>query len=364
VWPPVDIVIQARVMDKRLRAMTIPPDASIREAMLAIERAACELALVVDDEGHLNGTASDGDLRRGLLAGAKLDDPVKPHVTTAAVVASPADSRAEVLDVMRARSVSQVPVVDERGRLVSIHLLRELIGASPRDNIAVVMAGGRGTRLAPLTESVPKPMVRVAGRPILERLVLHLVGSGIQRVVLAINYLAEQIIDYFGDGEHFGCRIDYVREDPLQPLGTGGALRLVPEVVGDLAEPLLVLNGDLVTQVSLEDLLAHHASIGGAATVAVRDYSYEIPYGVAEEGENGYLERFLEKPVLTHRVNAGLYVLSPHLLERIPPETEYPLPSLLVDAVTRGERVGLWTLTDEWHDVGQHQDLERARGRL
>jgi dTDP-glucose pyrophosphorylase/CBS domain-containing protein len=347
----------------RLRAITIAPDASVRDAMLAIERGACEIALVVDASGRFVGTVSDGDVRRALLHGAALDSAIEPSIATNSIVASPLDPRAEVMDVMRARTISQVPVVDDDGHLVGLHLLRELVGAQHRDNVAVIMAGGRGARLAPLTDSIPKPMVRVAGRPILERLVLHLVGSGVSRIVLAVNYLADHIVDHFGDGAKFGCRIDYVEEHKEQPLGTGGALRLVPTVVGDVHDPVIALNGDLLTQFSLQDLLAHHTERKGVATVAVRDYVHEVPFGVVEDDELGNLRGLLEKPIVSHRVNAGIYVLEPQLLQRIPPDTEYSLPSLLIDALQRGERVALWEFEDEWQDVGQPRDLERASGR-
>lgn len=355
--------MQSATSQDRLNALIIAPDASIRHAMLAIERGACEIALVVDESGRFVGTVSDGDVRRALLGGETLDAAVRPYITTSSITATPTEPRAEVMDEMRARTVSQVPIIDADGRLVGLHLLRELLGAQPRDNIAVIMAGGRGVRLAPLTDSIPKPMVCVAGRPILERLVLHLVGSGVRHIVLAVNYLADRIVDHFDDGAKYGCRIDYIHEDHEQPLGTGGALRLVPGIVGDVRDPVIVLNGDLVTQFSLQDFLSFHIERNAIASVAVRDYVHEIPFGVVEDDERGNLRGFLEKPILSHRVNAGIYVLEPHLFERIPPRTEYSLPSVLLDARQRGEIVAVWRFEDEWHDVGHPRDLQRASGR-
>ena len=187
-------------MTERIRDTSIFKHASLRNAMEAIQRGACGIALIVDEAGRLLGVMTDGDVRRALLGGALLDDAVEPSMHRKFTAVLPTTGRSEVLDLLRARSLSQIPIVDERGTLLGLHLLREIVGAVPRPNWAVVMAGGRGERLRPLTDTIPKPMVKVAGRPILERIVHHLVGFGIRRVYLSVNYLSEVIEDYFGDG--------------------------------------------------------------------------------------------------------------------------------------------------------------------
>ena len=349
-------------MDERFDGLLIPPEASIRDAMAAIQRGACEIALVVDLDRRLVGTVSDGDVRRSLLAGHSMDDPVAPHISKEPRVAAPTAGRAEILDMMKAHSIAELPVVDEDGHLVALHVLQELLGSSVRPNAAVIMAGGRGTRLAPVTNVLPKPMVPVAGRPILERLVLHLVGWGIRHIVLSVNYMAGVIEDHFKGGDDFGCRIDYVRENPARPLGTGGSLSLLTDIAELPEEPLLVINGDLLTQFSVGDLFDHHQASGAVATMGIRDYSHEVQYGVVHLTADGCLTALHEKPVVTWPINAGVYVLDPALLARIPNEV-FQLPDLLSDCVARGERVSTWYLDDEWHDIGQHVDLRRATGR-
>ena len=257
---------------------------------------------------------------------------------------------------MRARSISQIPILDEHGRLVGLHLLKELIGAAERPNWAVILAGGKGSRLAPLTETTPKPMLQVAGRPVLERLVLHAVGFGIRRVFLAVNHLAHVIEEHFEDGARFGCDIEYLRE--MTPLGSGGPLSLLPVAP---AAPILVMNGDLVTQANLALLFDCHDSGGFAATCGLRPQAVEIPYGVAEV-EKDRLLGFAEKPTEQLLVNAGIYVVSPETVSLVPSNREYPMTALIQRCLEEGRPVGAHLIEDEWADIGHPHDLRAARG--
>ena len=218
------------------------------------------------------------------------------------------------------------------------------------------MAGGRGQRLRPLTDTIPKPMLKVAGRPILERIILHLVGFGIRRIFISVNYLSDLIEQHFRDGAAHGCAIEYLRE--REPLGTGGSLGLLPETP---QHPLLVLNGDLVTQFDVGAMLAHHAAGRYRATVGVHKYAHTVPYGVIEIAD-GRVVHLCEKPTLRWPTNAGVYVLDPALLERIPADTLYPITALVEDCLEKGEPVGAFDLDEDWLDVGQHQELRHARG--
>lgn len=322
--------------------------------MIRIDDNAAGIVLVVDKDFSLIGTITDGDIRRALLKGASLESSITPHIHRDFTAVGPNAERAEVLDLMQARQLSQVPIVDSKGKLLGIHLLREIIGAVERPNWAVIMAGGKGTRLHPITQHLPKPMVRVAGRPILERLVLHLVGFGIRRIFLAIHYKGELIEEHFRDGKGFGCRIEYLRE--LQPLGTGGALSLLPEKP---AHPLLVLNGDLVTQVNLERMLAFHTDGNYFVTVGVRRYWHQVPFGCVElDGDR--ICKFEEKPVLERFINAGVYVLSVEAVARVPKKF-FPITDLLEECLERGEPIGAFEIHDDWIDVGQREQLKQAQ---
>lgn len=349
--------------DEALARLLVTEDASVRQALEAIDRGAVEVALVVDSHGALVGTVSDGDIRRALLSGTSLEDRVAPYANRKPTTARPSNGRAEVLDQMRARAISQIPVIGDDGKLIGLHVMRELLGGHRRPNAAVIMAGGRGSRLGSLTASTPKPMLKVAGRPILERLVLHLVGSGVHRIFLSVNYLSHVVEEHFGTGDAFGCEIDYLREDPERPLGTAGSLSLLKGHDEALHAPLLVMNGDLVTDFLVSDLLTSHQQAGAIATLALGRYEHRIPFGVADAAD-GRLVRIVEKPVATWLINAGIYVLEPVLVDRISGDREYHVTALIEECLERGEPVNVWRSTTDWQDVGRPAELKQARGEM
>jgi NDP-sugar pyrophosphorylase family protein len=256
---------------------------------------------------------------------------------------------------MNSRLIDQIPIIDTDGHAVGIHLIHEILGRVERPNWAIIMAGGRGTRLHPITHHIPKPMIKVAGRPILERLVLHLVGHGIQRIFISVHYLPHLIEEHFGDGREFGCQIEYLREE--EPLGTGGALSLLPEKP---SHPCLVMNGDLITQFDIGALLRHHEAMGQAATVAAAHYLHQVPFGCLEV-TGDHLIGIEEKPTLLRLVNAGIYVLSPSVFDRLP-HPPFTLPECIEALLQQRAGIGYFLLGDDWLDVGQPEQLRQARG--
>ena len=334
----------------------VSSSATIREALEVIDRSATGVALVSGPDERLLGVLTDGDIRRALLQGASLSDLLGPWLSADYFSVGTAVGRAEVLDLMQARLIDQVPVVDEDGRVVGLHLLHEVIGGRKLDNVAVIMAGGKGMRLRPITEHLPKPMIKVAGRPILERLVLHLVSYGITRIYLAVNYMSHVIEEHFGDGSRFGCSIEYLREE--EPLGTGGSLSLLPEISD---KPVLVMNGDLVMQANLGGLMRFHEDGGFYATMGVKPYRHEVPFGCVES-ESGRMLTLQEKPSIDKLINAGLYVLSPEALASIP-KRFFPITDLFELALAKEKLCGSFLIEDEWTDVGRIDDLNHAKGK-
>jgi dTDP-glucose pyrophosphorylase len=343
-------------MSRDFRSSLVAESGTLLDAMRALDAGAIEIAFVVDEAERFVGTLTDGDVRRALLGGAALLDSLLPHVNRRAIRLGTGSGRVEALELMQSRSIGQIPVVDEEGRIVRVHLLRDMLAARVRDHWAVVMAGGLGTRLGALTRNTPKPMLRVAGRPILERIVLHLAGHGIRRIFLSVNYLAHVIEAHFGDGARFGVEIEYLRE--TEPLGTGGSLSLLPEKP---TLPLVVMNGDLVTQANIGDLLAFHDLHRVSATVGLRRYHHTVPFGCLET-DGDRIVRMEEKPTLTRQVNAGLYVLSPEVVGRVPAATALGVPDLVDECLRRGESVFGYEIVDDWIDVGQRDQLQAARG--
>jgi dTDP-glucose pyrophosphorylase len=337
-------------------ACLVPETGTIRDAMVALERGARRIALAVDADRRLTGVVTDGDIRRALLAGQTLDAPLAPTLSRGFATVGERAGRAVALDLMRSRRIAAIPVVDDAGRPVGLHLLEEVLQRNARPNWAVVMAGGQGVRLRPLTETLPKPMLRVAGRPILERIVLHLVGIGIGRVLIAVGYLGHVIEAHFGDGSRFGCEIAYIREET--PLGTAGPLGLLTDMPTDST---LVMNGDLVTQADLGGLLDAHARSGRIATIGVRRYLHTVPFGQVER-DGDVVRGIEEKPTIARDVNAGIYVIEPALVARVERGVPLAMTDLIGEALQRGESVGAFVIDDDWIDIGAREQLDRARG--
>ena len=341
-----------------MKQYCISPDASLIECMQVINRTGAGIALAVDSESALVGTVSDGDIRKALLEGCTLESAVLPHINRDCFSVLPSVSRAEVLDIMYARRFEQIPIVDETNQLIGLHLLHDILGNVPRPNWAVVMAGGKGNRLRPFTENVPKPMIKVAGRPILERIILHLVSSGIRRIFISVNHLGEIIEGHFGDGSDYGVQIEYLREK--DPLGSGGAISLLPEVP---EHAVLVMNGDLIAEADCGDMLNFHNQNNFYATMGVYSYFHQVPYGCVEIEKNR-LASLEEKLVLEKTVNAGIYVLSPQAVTAIPKNTLFPITTLFEDALIKDLDCGAFTIEKEWLDVGTPNQLREARGEF
>jgi dTDP-glucose pyrophosphorylase len=315
------------------------------------------MVFVLDEHGRVWASCDERAARRAILEGKALDDAIGCSVgdRSFAYIRS-GESRVNAVELMESRGVPLVAVIDECGVLVGVQLKSNVVGPVRTDLRAVIMAGGRGSRLYPLTEKIPKPMLLVAGRPIIERLVLHLAGFGIQDIYLAINYLGSMIEEHFGDGRRFGCQIHYLREK--QPMGTGGSLSLLERRVD---QRTLVLNGDLVTQINITSMLATHEQTGAVATMGVRRYQVQVPFGVVET-ERSLIRAFREKPSVEYLVNAGVYVFNQEALDMVPAGQEFPITVLFEDCLARDKPVAAHLIEEEWIDVGQLDSLLRARG--
>lgn len=338
--------------------------ASLREVMQVIDRHASSLCVLVDDERRVVGVVTDGDVRRAFLAGASVGDPALPYATTTPQVVSEGSSRALVLDLMRALRISAVPEVDSDARIVRLHTLSDVVGTERLPNVAVVMAGGPGSRLGRLTRDTPKPLMTVGGRAIIDWIVLGLVGDGIREVYVSVNHLAERVEEHLGDGSRFGCTVHYLREERDRPLGTAGSLRLLREARPDLTDPVVVMNGDLMVDYDARALLAYHAGHGASVTMGVRSYQHEVPFGVVERGADGHVTAVAEKPTLTLEINAAVYAVEPEVVDLLPEGAPSTMPWLVEQCLARDLTVAAWAISEDWIDVGTPADLARAKGQV
>lgn len=333
----------------------IGPADSVMQGMKVLDASGLEIALVVEGV-RLVGLMTDGDLRRALISGLGFERPVKEVMQPQFTWVPPGMDRAEVLDIMKARRFKQIPILGPDMELLGLHTLEDLLGTTPRENAALILCGGFGTRLRPITETIPKPMIPVAGRPILERIVLHLVGSGFRKIFLATHYLGEMIETHFGNGDRFGCSIEYIKESV--PMGTGGALGLLPQGID---QPLLVMNGDLVTHFDAGRMIDYHTETGNCITVGYSTHIHEVPFGVLElQGNRVY--GWQEKPRMTLPISAGIYVIDPLIPSRVRSHGPSPITWVVEDCLSRGEPVGVFPVGEDWVDVGRPEELKKARG--
>lgn len=344
---------------KRWESVLITPHSPMSEAIALMDREGLRIALIVDEQRHLLGTLTDGDVRRALLREVPLTHSVVEAMCRTPRVAHQDWTRAEILALLERHELLHAPVVDSHGRVVGLETLHSVLMRRKVDNPVFLMAGGFGSRLRPLTDSCPKPLVPIGGKPILELILDRFIEAGFHRFFVSTHYLAEKIRGHFANGERWGVSIRYVHEE--RPLGTGGALGLLPTEAIDL--PLVMMNADLLTSLDFTRLLDFHNAHPAVATICVTEYTHRIPYGVIRSDE-GRLLAIEEKPAHRSFVNAGIYVLSPSLVQSTRPAAPTDMPTLLQKLVEKGEKVNVFPIHEYWLDIGRMEDLQRARTEI
>ena len=334
--------------------LCVPPGTSIRATLEAITKNGRQVALVTDPDDRLLGIVTDGDVRKALLRGASLEAPIGEHMNATPVTGRAGLGRAEAGELMRARYLRHLPLVDATGHLVDVVFLDELLARAPLPVSAVIMAGGMGTRLRPLTQETPKPLLRVGGRPLVEILIERLERSGVSDVVVAVHHKAEMIRAQLGDGSRLGVRLSYV--DEPERLGTIGALTLLrPRPVA----PLFVINGDILTKCDFRAMWEFHRAQRADMTVGVSLHQVDIPYGEFTL-HGARVTRVEEKPRKEFPINAGIYLLEPSLIDLIPPEQYFDATDLIRACLEGNRVVSAHLIREYWLDVGRHEDLRRA----
>ena len=344
--------------DEVWRQAILNDNANIQQAIRNLDQVGIKIVMVVNDVDELEGTISDGDIRRGLLKGLDLNSSIESVIRHNPLVVPPEMGRDMVMQLMVANKIQQIPVVNEHRHVVGLHLWDEITTPPTRNNLMVIMAGGMGTRLRPHTENCPKPLLPVAGKPMLEHIIERAKLEGFSHFVIAIHYLGNMIEDYFGNGERLGVKIDYLREQ--YPLGTAGALGLL---VPYPDSPFVVTNGDVITDIRYGELLDFHIRHEAAATMAVRVHEWQHPFGVVQT-QGVEIVGFEEKPVARSHINAGVYVLEPDALSVLSADAHCDMPTLFERLQAQVKRTVAYPMHEPWLDVGRPDDLIVANNKL
>jgi dTDP-glucose pyrophosphorylase len=340
---------------KDIEKIKIVATSTIEKALSVIDSGAVKIALVVDTDNKLLGTLSDGDIRRGLLRKKLLNETIEDVYFKNPTAASKSASKEDLLRLCLINGITQVPIVDDDQKVVDLFIIDDGLLRKQHENHVVLMVGGLGTRLRPLTENTPKPMLEVGGKPILETIVKRFVDSGFTNITMCLGYKSNVIQDYFQDGSDFGASIDYIVEE--KRMGTAGALTLLKK---KLNKPFFVMNGDLLTNVNFENMLDFHKMYDAKATMCVREYDIEVPYGVVNTA-NENITSVEEKPIHSFFVNAGIYILDPECIDLIPRDEFYDMPTLFEELIKLKEKTISFLLNEYWLDIGKMNDFERAQ---
>ncbi|MEK4244738.1 nucleotidyltransferase family protein [Psychrobacillus sp. FSL K6-2684] len=343
---------------KNWRNILVNENNTLLETMKIIDDSTMQFAAVVDKDQNLIGTVTDGDIRRGILRGEGLDVPIRQIMNPSPICASIENTYRDCLNLLKKHKLKQIPILSEDNKIIDIIFVDDDSATKNNGNTVILMAGGLGTRLRPLTENIPKPMLNVGNKPILETIIEGFKQYGFTNFIISVNYKKEVIQDYFQDGAAFGVSISYIEEN--KRMGTAGALSLLKEKP---TNPIFVMNGDLLTQVNFEQLLHFHEDTDAVATMCVREYEYQIPYGVIEiDGQQ--LTSIKEKPVHRSFVNAGIYMISPEAFDLIPKGEFYDMPELYKRLMDKGENVSAFPIREYWLDIGRMDDFEKANNEF
>lgn len=343
---------------KSWRETLIPIDSTIQRAIHSLEASGMQIVLVVSSINELIGTLTDGDIRRAFLKGAKLSDPIDRFINRSPLVTPPEVGRNLILKLMQANKIFQIPVVDHNGKVIDLYVWDSVNSTEPVENIMVIMAGGRGTRLAPHTENCPKPMLEVGGKPMLEHIIERAKESGFRKFIISLYYLGHMIEDYFKDGDKWGVNIEYLKE--TSPLGTAGCLSIMQAWPNN---PFVVTNGDVLTDISYRDILEFHKTHQASATMAVRQHELQNQFGVVKI-KGIEIEGFEEKPTYVSHINAGIYVINPDVLSMLDKERYCDMPTLFSQARSLGKRTIVYPMHEPWLDVGRPADLQIANDAI
>lgn len=341
------------------KKIILRPVDSMEHAIKVMDDEALKMIIVSDIENRLLGTITDGDIRRALIKHLDMNTPISKIMFTNPTYCIEGFSDDKILTLMKKKNVLQIPIVDKDLKVIGLKTINGIMGDKnilngKFDNPVLIMAGGLGKRLLPITEETPKPLIKLGGKPIIENILIQLIDSGFSNFFISTNYKANKFKEYFKDGSDWGIKIDYLYEE--KPLGTAGAISLLPD---NITKPLLIINGDILTKVNYETMFSYHEDANADATVCVRKQDFQIPYGVIE-AENNFISNIDEKPIKTFFVNAGIYIVNPPLLRKVNKNEYTDMPNFLTEQIKNNFKISMFPLHEYWLDIGNHENLKKA----
>ncbi|MBU3190621.1 nucleotidyltransferase family protein [Clostridium bowmanii] len=341
-------------MNNNVEQLLIKKNCTIKDALGVIDNGAKGIILVVDGDNKLIGTITDGDIRRALLKGLKLEESLQDFIHYNPVVAYNDMGREEIKDIFIKKAVKQVPILNREGKVERLLDINDLLLPEGKENFVIIMAGGLGTRLKGLTEELPKSMLKIGQDPILQHIINNYKQYGYNKILLSVNYKAEIIQNYFQSGYAYGVKIDYVKE--TKRLGTGGGIRLAR---GYIDKPFFVINGDIFTNLNVENMMDFHINNKYDLTVGVRKHGFTIPYGIINS-EKCIIKSIEEKPTKEYLINAGIYCINPDVIDYIPKDEYYEITELINKCIKQGKRVGSYEIKEYWMDIGKIEDYYKV----
>jgi dTDP-glucose pyrophosphorylase len=341
-------------MSRNWKESLLRPEATVQDAKRIIDASSMHIAIVVDEERRLLGIVTQSDYRKGILRHVNFNDPVTAILNESPETTLLTDSANKIDEFFVKTNLMHLLIVDDEGILVNVEYYDEHLKIDRKENWVVIMAGGLGNRLRPLTEYTPKPLLNMGGKPIIESIIDKFISYGFRRFYLSVNYKANMIEDYFGDGSKLGVQISYMKE--VRQMGTAGSLSLLPDVPN---KPFITMNADLVTDVNFQDLINYHLEYRASATMCVKEYDFAVPYGVVKVNDHK-IEGLDEKPNQRFFVNAGIYLFEPDILELIPRNTSIDMPDLFKMIIDSDRATAAFPIHEYWLDIGQMDDYQKA----
>lgn len=336
----------------------VQKECTIRQILQTIDNGTKGIVIVVNDENKLLGTITDGDVRRALLSGASLNDKIDNIIHLNPVFIYESTPKEEVKDIFIRKAIKDIPIVNNDNVVVDIISINDLLLTKGKENPVVIMAGGLGSRLKDLTKEIPKPMLKIGDKPILQHVINNFAQYGFNKILVSVNYKAEIIENYFQDGYAYGVKINYIREN--KRMGTAGGIRLAKDYID---KDFFVINADIFTNLNMENMMEFHEKNSFDITVGIRKFSYQIPYGVLKL-EGNYVKGLVEKPITDYYINGGIYCLNPKVIEFIPMDQYFEITELIQMCINNGLRVGSYEIEGYWMDIGKEEDYNKVNSDI